>query len=60
MHYFSKDLIWWRPFGGRGICIKRTKPLFSERNGYSKTYRLGFGWRLAFLPKLAPRIDPHA
>lgn len=40
------DLIWVRAHPWSiGLTIKRTKPLFSERNGYTKSHRLPFGWR---------------
>lgn len=47
--YISRDVIWWRPFGGWGVMLKRTPLRFSERNGYVKYYRMPFGWRLVFL-----------
>jgi hypothetical protein len=47
-YYFSKNLMWVR-FSFGGFSIKRTPPLFSERNRYRKTYPLIFGWRLEFL-----------
>lgn len=48
--YWSKDLVWIRvPVNGKGIVIKRTRPLFSERYGHEKFHKIGFGWRLGFL-----------
>jgi hypothetical protein len=48
--YISRDLVWCRLSGNRyGVCLKRTPPLFGERHGHQRTYRLGFGWRLEFL-----------
>jgi hypothetical protein len=48
--YISRNLVWCRLWSnGYGLCVKRTPPLFSERNGYRRTYRLGFGWRLEWL-----------
>lgn len=48
--YKSKDVIWFRVLG-YGLSIKRTPMLFSERNKYKRTIRLGFGWRLSVLKK---------
>ena len=54
--YVSCDLLWCRLWdNGYGLCVKRTPPLFSERYGYSKTYRIGFGWRLVFLRPIRAR-----
>jgi hypothetical protein len=48
--YVSRDLCWCRVWAnGYGLCVKRTPPLFGERYGYQRTYRLGFGWRLECL-----------
>jgi hypothetical protein len=47
-YYFSKNLLWVRFYFG-GFSIKRTPPLFSERNKYRKTYPLIFGWRFKLL-----------
>lgn len=48
--FLSKDLYWVRVRGiGYGLSLKRTPPLFSERNGYVKTLPLPFGWRVAIL-----------
>lgn len=47
-HFFRWGF-WWRPLGGRGICIERDRvALFSERNGYRKVYRFG-RWSLEWL-----------
>jgi hypothetical protein len=46
--HFSKDCIWMR-FFGRGFSFFNYPPLFSERNGYQKIFKLGFGWRFKFL-----------
>lgn len=49
------EAIWFRahfwPFGGRGLILKTplSKPLFSERNGYTKVLRLPGGYRLRVL-----------
>jgi hypothetical protein len=48
-YYLSRDVIWIRPFGGRGIALKRTRLLFSERSGDTKYLRLPFGWRAIWL-----------
>jgi hypothetical protein len=34
---------------GVGVNVTNMRPLFSERNGNKKAYKLGFGWRLRFL-----------
>jgi hypothetical protein len=48
----SRDLVWCRLWAnGYGLCVKRTPPLFGERYGFQRTYRLGFGWRLSFLKR---------
>jgi hypothetical protein len=48
--YMSSDVVWLRLWEhGYGICLKRTPLLFSERYGYRKTYKIGFGWRVSFL-----------
>ena len=48
--HLSSDLIWVRFWPlGLGFTVKRTRPLFSERNGRGrKYYRLPLGWRLGF------------
>ena len=54
--YVSRDLVWCRLWeGGYGVCVKRTPPLFSERSGSQKTYRIGFGWRLGLLGRIKVR-----
>lgn len=46
----SHNLYWVRVRGiGHGLAIKRTSPLFSERNGYVKSLPLPFGWRVVIL-----------
>ena len=40
---------WFRLFG-RGLHWNRRKPLFSERNGYTKFVKIGT-WRLRWLGK---------
>ncbi len=35
-------------FGKRVIQFTRRQPLFSERHGYVKTCKIGFGWRVRF------------
>jgi hypothetical protein len=50
--FVSRDLVWLRLWeNGYGLCVKRTSTLFSERYGYQKTYRIGFGWRLNVLQR---------
>jgi len=43
--------IWWFRIFGRGLSLHApwNRPLFSERNGYRKMLRLGFGWRVEWL-----------
>ncbi len=50
---WSKGHGWFR-FGrkGFGLCVKNTEPLFSERYGYIRTLKLGFGWRLQFISRI--------
>lgn len=33
---------------GRGMCIRCTPLLFSEKEGHTPYYKLPFGWRLVF------------
>jgi hypothetical protein len=48
--FIGSKCIWIRvKYLNYGLEIKSTKPLFSERNGYVKSIKLIFGWRLAFL-----------
>jgi hypothetical protein len=48
--HISKDVIWFRIGGiNRGVSIKRTPMLFSEKFGSTKTTPLPFGWRLLAL-----------
>jgi len=44
--------IWWIRVFGRGIALHAPwkRALFSERYGYRKMLRLGFGWRVEWLP----------
>ncbi len=49
--YADKNCFALRLFGW-GVQLKNTKPLFSERNGYVKTYWLPFGWRSRFLKRV--------
>jgi len=46
--YIGRDIHWFR-FRCIGFSIKRTPLVFSERNGYTKYWRLPFGWRLSKL-----------
>lgn len=48
--YLHPECSWvrWRP-SGRGLVLTRQPPLFSERFGYVKAYKIGFGWRVKFL-----------
>lgn len=46
--HVSRDCIWFR-FFGRGFSLFSYAPLFSERNGYQKVIKLGFGWRFKVL-----------
>jgi len=50
--YFSAHLsrggLWFR-FFGRGLTFTRGTLLFSERYGYQKYLKLGFGWRVKYL-----------
>jgi hypothetical protein len=46
----SKDVHWFRLSRlNYGLCLKRTKKLFSERYGYTKYMSLPFGWRITIL-----------
>lgn len=49
---FAPDLIWLR-IGkpGFGFAARRKYLPFSQRNGFVKTYPIGFGWRLQILKK---------
>ena len=48
--YISWDVIWVRFWpDGRGVSLKRTPMLFSERSGHTKFLQLGFGWRVSIL-----------
>lgn len=50
--YWSKEGGWLRlGTGGEGLVLTRACPLFSERNGYIKSLKLFFGWRIRFLSK---------
>lgn len=42
----------WFRFGqkGYGLSLTSAGPLFSERNGYKKSLKIGFGWRILFVP----------
>jgi len=44
----------WVRFGkspGNGFSINRSQLLFSERYGYTKIYKLPFGWKFKFLKR---------
>lgn len=41
----------WIRFFGWGIHVTNSQPLFMERNGFVKTYKLPRGYRFRFLRK---------
>lgn len=51
MEWFScyswRKGFWFRLFG-KGVCVSKGPLLFSERNGYTKVYRL-FGFKIKLL-----------
>lgn len=42
--------IWWIGVGGwrAGLKSPRCRPLFSERHGHARHYKIGGGWRVRF------------
>lgn len=46
----DRDLAWLRVLGF-GLKVTNREPLFSERNGYARGFRLGLGWRLTIDPR---------
>jgi len=50
--YFCKEGFFIRlGVSGVGVNVVNTRPLYSERNGHKKAYKLGFGWRFRWLEK---------
>ena len=49
--YWCAEGGWFR-FGqkGFGLALTCSRPLFSERNGNRKSLKIGFGWRIRFVP----------
>ena len=46
------DFVFWGRVFGRGLWVGDTRPLFSEREGYVRSWRLGVqNWRIKYLPK---------
>lgn len=44
----------WIRIGHWLLVVKSSRPLFSERNGYVKYYRVGFGYRVRLYKEKKP------
>ena len=49
-HYNGDEVKWFRVFGW-GLCFKKDRLSFSERNGYEKVTKLWGNWRVKGLKR---------